>query len=252
MKRYRCRGDRRPIPAKTRLAVRQRSGFGCSACACPIIEYHHIVPYHQSADNDAENLIALCPTCHRKADEKGPWSPDYVRSLQMKPGLERLIYGIDVTPGTFTVKLGNTSFTESERMLTIGGLVVLGAKKEPGGIARVSGIFHDPDGKPFAVIEDNEWRVAVDKVWDVEFVAARHLTVRLAPRHVALRMEITDDLLHLQQCFFRRGDRFVKVTVDASRTVLEMISLIGARTTFRSDSAECEATFDPGKGYIVA
>ncbi len=251
MKRYTCREDRRPIPAKVKLAVRQRSGFGCSNCGCPLIEYHHIVPYHVSADNSIENLVALCPTCHRKADGPGPWSEDYVRSLMLKPRLEHLVHGIDVVPGTFTVKLANMSFLGPEKMLTIGGMVVLGAKKEPGGIARVSGVFHDPDGEPFAVIDDNEWRVAVSKVHDVRFVAARHLEVLLAPRRVALRMEITDDFLHLQQCFFRRGDSFVKVTGDATRTLFESVSLAGARTTFRSDSARESVTFDPGKGFIV-
>lgn len=217
-----------------------------------MIEYHHIVPYRESADNRIENLIALCPTCHRKADERGPWSPDYVRAFQQKPHLENLVSGgIDVSPRTFTVKLGNMSFTESESMLTVGGVVVLGAKKEPGGLARVSGIFHDPAGEPFAVIDDNEWRVAVDKVWDVEFVAARHLTVRLAPRHVALRMEITNDFLHLQQCFFRRGECFVTVTGDQDRQVFEILSLPGAKTTFKSDSAKESVMFAPGKGFIV-
>jgi hypothetical protein len=143
------------------------------------------------------------------------------------------------------------SFVDPERMLTIGGLVVLGAKKEPGGLARVSGIFHDPDGEPFAVIDDNEWRVAVNRVHDVEFVSARHLTVRLAPRHVALRMEIGDDLLHLQQCFFRRGNSYVSVTGDATRTLFESVSLSGARTTLRSDSAKESVRFAAGKGFVV-
>lgn len=251
MKRYGCRGVRLPIPEKTKRVVRQRSGFGCSECGCPVIQYHHIVPYSETADHGVENLVALCPTCHAKADG-GSWSRDHVRSLQVKPRLERLVHGIDVSPGTYTVKLGNISFTESERMLTMGDVVVLGATKEPGSIARISGRFHDPDGNPFAVVEDNEWRVAVDKVWDVEFVAARHLTVRLAPRLVVLRMEITDELLHLQQCFFCRGDSFVKVTGDASRTLLEAVSRSGGKTTtFRSDSAEESAEFAPSKGLTV-
>ena len=252
-----CGGERRYIPKMTRREVRQRSGFGCSACGCPIIQYHHIVPYRETADNSVENLVALCPNCHEKADEGGAWSREHVRSLQQNPRLERLVHRIDVSTAPFTVKLGNTSWEmteaarEANRMLTIGGVVVLRARKDPSGLARISGAFHDPGGEPFAVIEDNEWKVAVNKVWDVEFVAARHLTVRLAPRRITLRMEITDEFLHLQQCFFRRGDSFVKITGDADRTVLEAVSLTSAKTTLRSDSAEESLTFAPGRGIVV-
>jgi 5-methylcytosine-specific restriction protein A len=29
-------------------------------------EIHHIIPYYISKDDSIENLLVLCPTCHRK------------------------------------------------------------------------------------------------------------------------------------------------------------------------------------------
>lgn len=34
-------------------------------------EVHHIIPRNEGGPNDPDNLIVLCPTCHRKADNGG-------------------------------------------------------------------------------------------------------------------------------------------------------------------------------------
>lgn len=62
--------NRPAIPAEIRRAVLVEAGHRCaiSTCKYPSVDVHHIVPWEISQSHDYENLIALCPNCHRRAD----------------------------------------------------------------------------------------------------------------------------------------------------------------------------------------
>ena len=61
---------RPPIPAETRRRVLVEAGHRCAIPTCRQIEIdvHHIVPWTICGEHKYENLIALCPNCHRRAD----------------------------------------------------------------------------------------------------------------------------------------------------------------------------------------
>lgn len=46
------------------------AGHRCAIHTCrhPDVDIHHIVPWEQCRKHEYENLIALCPNCHRRAD----------------------------------------------------------------------------------------------------------------------------------------------------------------------------------------
>lgn len=62
--------DRLAIPAPLKRRVLVEAGHRCAIPTCRHIEIeiHHIVPYSQCQIHEYENLIALCPNCHRRAD----------------------------------------------------------------------------------------------------------------------------------------------------------------------------------------
>jgi len=64
--------DRDPIPAAIRRRVLVEAGHRCAIPTCRHIEVeiHHIVPWAQCRVHEYENLIALCPNCHRRADRQ--------------------------------------------------------------------------------------------------------------------------------------------------------------------------------------
>jgi hypothetical protein len=185
------------------------------------------------------------------ADEGRAWSEDFVRSLQAGPYLRGASAGgtIDVSSGPFKVSLANVTFTASGPMLAVGGVPVLHATVDSAGMARISGVFHDPEGRPLARIVDNEWRVSTKLAWDVDFRAGgRQLVVRLAKGRVALRMEITDRALKLRRCLFRVGDSFVRVVGNDHRMLITAVSMRnGVVTTLHEDSTKIAIEFDPGK-----
>ena len=58
------------IPAELRRRVLVEAGHRCAIPACRHIEVdvHHIIPWEKCQEHEYENLIALCPNCHRRAD----------------------------------------------------------------------------------------------------------------------------------------------------------------------------------------
>jgi len=60
--------SRPPIPAELKREVLIESGHRCAIPTCrqTPVDVHHIVPWEQVKVHNFENLIALCPTCHRR------------------------------------------------------------------------------------------------------------------------------------------------------------------------------------------
>lgn len=58
------------IPAELKRHVLCEAGHRCAIHTCRHIEVdiHHIVPWSDRQKHEYENLIALCPNCHRLAD----------------------------------------------------------------------------------------------------------------------------------------------------------------------------------------
>jgi hypothetical protein len=64
--------DRQNIPAETVRAVLVEAGHRCAipTCRATTTEIAHIEPWEKSQDNSFGNLIALCPNCHSRFDQK--------------------------------------------------------------------------------------------------------------------------------------------------------------------------------------
>jgi len=60
---------RPPIPTELSRRVLIEAGHRCAIPTCrnPDVDLHHIVPWERCKSHDFDNLIALCPNCHRRA-----------------------------------------------------------------------------------------------------------------------------------------------------------------------------------------
>ena len=63
---------RDPVPAAIKRAVLVEAGHRCAipTCRSATTEIAHVVPWSESQDNSFENLIALCPNCHTRYDQR--------------------------------------------------------------------------------------------------------------------------------------------------------------------------------------
>lgn len=63
---------RKAIPAEIRRTVLVEAGHRCSIPTCRQmvgVELHHITPWAKCHEHKADNLIALCSTCHARVHE---------------------------------------------------------------------------------------------------------------------------------------------------------------------------------------
>ena len=62
--------ERPPIPAKLKRRILVEADHRCSIPICrhPTTDIAHIEPWSKVKEHKYENLIALCPNCHRRAD----------------------------------------------------------------------------------------------------------------------------------------------------------------------------------------
>ena len=60
------------VPTEIKRTVLVEAGHRCAipTCRSTTTEIAHIVPYSETQDNSFANLIALCPNCHTRFDQK--------------------------------------------------------------------------------------------------------------------------------------------------------------------------------------
>ena len=63
--------DRQAIPAEIKRQILVGAGHRCAIQTCRSssdVDIHHIIPWEECKIHGPDNLIALCPNCHRLAD----------------------------------------------------------------------------------------------------------------------------------------------------------------------------------------
>ncbi len=87
--------DRPNIPADTIRAVLVEAGHRCAipTCRATTTEIAHIEPWAKSHDNSFANLIALCPNCHTRFDQKKDIDVKSIRIYKQNLALMNNRYG---------------------------------------------------------------------------------------------------------------------------------------------------------------
>ena len=82
--------SRPSIPQATKRAVLLEAGHRCAIPTCrntANLDIHHIVPWETCREHKSENLIVLCPNCHRLAHDG---SIDKIALLKYKETCQKL------------------------------------------------------------------------------------------------------------------------------------------------------------------
>jgi len=61
--------ERPPIPADLKRKILVEAGHRCAIPTCRSldVDLHHIIPWETCKEHTYDNLIAICPNCHRRA-----------------------------------------------------------------------------------------------------------------------------------------------------------------------------------------
>lgn len=121
--------SRDTIPADVKRAVLVEAGHRCAipTCRATTTEIAHIVPWADTQDNSFENLIALCPNCHTRFDQKKEIDQLAVKMYKHNLGILNNRYG------EFERRLFELLAKSGERVFVLGAagdLLVANAVKD--------------------------------------------------------------------------------------------------------------------------
>ena len=201
--------ERPPIPADLKRQIRRKSFYGCVLCGNPIIEYHHIKDWCIVKEHTADNLVALCPTCHYRATI-GELTPERVTRLKMNPYNSKLK---TVSKNFFmnhheasTIKLGSVKIKASGTILRVHNDSIISLRLDDEGNTLLSLKIHDENHNLIAQVIDNEWIANItDQIWDITFNKGV-LDIRCSSHKVWLKVITTSDTLELEgKTYFDNG-----------------------------------------------
>lgn len=121
--------SRDTIPVEVKRAVLVEAGHRCAipTCRATTTEIAHIVPWADTQDNSFENLIALCPNCHTRFDQKREIDRLAVKMYKHNLGILNNRYG------EFERRLFEVLAKSGERVFVLGAagdLLVANAVKD--------------------------------------------------------------------------------------------------------------------------
>ena len=104
------------IPADIKRAVLVEAGHRCAIpiCRATTTEVAHIVPWAKTQDNSFENLIALCPNCHTRFDQKKEIDQLSIKMYKQNLGILNNRYG------EFERRLFEILAASGERVFVVG------------------------------------------------------------------------------------------------------------------------------------
>ncbi len=108
--------QRDAVPTDIKRAVLVEAGHRCAipTCRATTTEIAHIVPWTETQDNSFENLIALCPNCHTRFDQKKEIDRQSVRMYKQNLGILNSRYG------EFERRLFEILAASEERVILVG------------------------------------------------------------------------------------------------------------------------------------
>jgi len=218
-------GLSRDIPAPIKRTVRQECRFGCIFCGGAFYDYEHIEPFHKVRDHIPKDIALLCGTHHGDVTRRRI-SKQTVREKRLNPfRLSHPWPHSNFYPSTncFPIILGGAQFIHPKTAVRVFGQELLSIREPESedGPIRLSAEFYDDKGKECLVIQDNELKCNPNS-WDIETKGAC-ITIRQAPRVVALRIRLCPDQLIIE----RMSMCYQGVQLTANERELKILSTTG-------------------------
>jgi hypothetical protein len=153
-------------------------------------------------------MMILCGQCHPLCTVGAITEADQ-RALKSRPKniADNLVRGqLYVNTTELVVNLAGGRSLETPNLLVLSGEAVLSARRDAEhGRVLISARIHGQDGQTIGELNDNEWSMSPNSVWDFESYPL-HATVRLAARQIALKIDVRNDEIELAGNWFHRGE----------------------------------------------
>jgi hypothetical protein len=166
----------RYIPVDVREKLRQEVNFGCPVheCGIPYLKYHHFDPPFSILEkmndpkHEPKKMIALC-SMHVDFADGRKWLDDDLRKMKNNPYITDVLKSKKY--GYFRKKIvtmiGNIAY-DVPNVLEIDDERIIGFERDSEGNLRLNILIRDVQGKKILVMENNDWTVHPNDLFDLE------------------------------------------------------------------------------------
>jgi hypothetical protein len=176
-----------PLPIQNQL--KRDSGYGCSICGCPLLEYVQINPSDKNSEFLPENMAAICPN-HNQKFCKCELSRAQLFDFKTKP--HNKINANDafaINSAELTVNIGKTKFINTYRVLSVDDFDLVAIRKENNLYLVLDINFFDAQNNLIGVAFENSWSTDKREGWSIDY-EPRHLRIRNATKRILFEAKI--------------------------------------------------------------
>lgn len=186
----------------TKRQIRKEAGYGCCKCGNEIIEYHHLDPN----SDKAEDGMALCPLCHDMAT-KDAMSPSEQLYYKINPYNINRGYSkgkLIINKGTIPlIYAGHNTVQKFGDIVTVNDESLLTFNVDKEGVTELSLKLYDENNALVMEIINNEWISGDYFAWDIE-VSYERIKIRRKKGDIILDIK-THGVIDLRADLWWRG-----------------------------------------------
>lgn len=116
-KKKKLKGNTRHIPSMVSQNIMKRHFFECAWCCTNLTERHHIEEFNTGGLHTEENLILLCPNCHRRVHKGQINKQDLILRKSTHLKMDRLSGNFSISLEKLQFKLGTNTFTNVRHIM---------------------------------------------------------------------------------------------------------------------------------------
>jgi hypothetical protein len=195
----------RNTPLTVARQLRQEANFGCARCAHPLIDNAHVIPYRDTKKFSVQDMVALCPNCHRMADE-GQYPELVLRGYKANPrNKTHVSEAFLIMNNNLVVNIGRNRLVNTPKVITIDHKFdIISVKRGNDSDVLLDVNFYDKSNNLVAKISENIWTVFTQSIWDLVY-KPRALTILNKPRDISLSLEIDKGEIFIKGTLYFNG-----------------------------------------------
>ena len=158
----------RTVPENIASYLRAEAGFGCAVCGCPILEYHHIIPWAERNHYDVKHMVALCRNHHHELGKQSKKVSYAAKQTPFNIKHKRYKGYLVTNKENQALILGNTRFVGFTHAVSYFGIPLFGHRIVDNEI-RLSCFIPNANFFPDVEVFENNISAMIDGFWDIEF-----------------------------------------------------------------------------------
>lgn len=203
--------NRLNLPASVERVVRKNSYYGCVCCGCPIVEYHHIIPYHAVQEHTAENMVALCANCHREVHNKVISDRQLRRAIEDPYNKQNRFVSHQFSladPHISYIDVAGNKYFNTRVILRVGNTDIIWFELDQQNQLLLNAKMYNALGILCAQIINNRWVAMIDDdTWDITYKSGE-LVIKSSRNRVDIRLRINNDVVFFEGEMLIQGKRF--------------------------------------------